>query len=160
MLKIKLIVVGKIKEKFYQDAILEYSKRLSRFANLEIIELKDFPTPDNASDKENAQILEKEGKEILEKIGDGEYVSVLAIEGKQVSSPDIASQLASITTDGYSTIDFIIGGSLGISDEVKTRANNKISLGKITLPHQLARVVVLEQIYRGFMINAGSPYHK
>jgi 23S rRNA (pseudouridine1915-N3)-methyltransferase len=160
MLNIKIISVGKIKEKYFTDAIAEYSKRMSRFAEFSIVELKDFPTPDNASDSENLQILENEGNEILGKVSNRDYVVVMAIEGKLISSEDLAAKISEIAVDGYSSIVFVIGGSLGLSDAVKNRANAKISLGRITLPHQLARVVLSEQIYRAFMINNGSPYHK
>ncbi|MDR0899228.1 MAG: 23S rRNA (pseudouridine(1915)-N(3))-methyltransferase RlmH [Lactobacillaceae bacterium] len=160
MIKINLIVVGKIKEKYFTDAIGEYQKRMSRFANFNVIELKDFPTPNNASESENASILENEGQEILDKIENNDFIIAMTIEGKLVSSEDLAKTFSDLAVEGYSTVDVIIGGSLGLSQAVKNRANLKISLGRITLPHQLARVVVSEQIYRAFMINAGSPYHK
>lgn len=160
MLKINLIVVGKIKEKYFTNAVDEYKKRLGRFADFKIIELKDISIPENSSDSENFKILESEGKLILEKIDKGDFVIAMAIEGKLISSEDLAENFEKITIDGFSTVDVVIGGSLGLSDEVKNRANQKISLGKITLPHQLARVVVVEQIYRAFMINGGGKYHK
>ncbi|OEY81664.1 rRNA methyltransferase [Oenococcus kitaharae] len=159
-MNIRIIVVGKIKEKYYSQALAEYTKRLSRFAKTEICVVKDQATPEKASQAENLEILEVEGQRLLDKIGPRDYVIVLAIEGKLISSPELASMLKLIPLDGFSTIDFVIGGSLGLSDAVKQRADQKISFGRITLPHQLARVVLSEQIYRAFMINEGSPYHK
>lgn len=159
-MKIKVICVGKLKEKYLKDGIAEYVKRLGRFAKYEVIELLDEKTPDNASPAEQLAILAKEGDKILAKIGDRDYVMALAIEGKQVSSEDFAKQIAQVTLSGSSTITFIIGGSLGLDARVKKRANHLMSFGLLTLPHQLMRLVLLEQIYRTFMIQQGSPYHK
>lgn len=159
-MKIKVICIGKLKEKYLKDGIAEYVKRLGRFAKYEVIELLDEKTPDNASPAEQLAILAKEGDKILAKIGDRDYVMALAIEGKQVSSEDFAKQIAQVTLSGSSTITFIIGGSLGLDARVKKRANHLMSFGLLTLPHQLMRLVLLEQIYRTFMIQQGSPYHK
>ena len=159
-MKIKLITVGKIKEKFFKDAILEYSKRLSKFCNLEIIEVQDEMTPDKATDVENQKILEKEGDRILSKIKDSDFLITLEIEGKKLSSEDLAKKLSSICLSGQSTIDFVIGGSLGLDKKVKTRSDFSLSFSDMTFPHQLMRVIVLEQIYRAFKINANEPYHK
>ncbi|MCR4934829.1 MAG: 23S rRNA (pseudouridine(1915)-N(3))-methyltransferase RlmH [Lachnospiraceae bacterium] len=159
-MKIKLITVGKIKEKFFKDAILEYSKRLSKFCNLEIIEVQDEMTPDKATDVENQKILEKEGDRILSKIKDSEFLITLEIEGKKLSSEDLAKKLSSICLSGQSTIDFVIGGSLGLDKKVKARSDFSLSFSDMTFPHQLMRVIVLEQIYRAFKINANEPYHK
>ena len=159
-MKIKIVTVGKLKEKYLKDGIAEYSKRLSRFANLEMIELADEKTPDRASDAENQKILEIEGTRILSKIGDRDFVIVLAIEGKTLSSEEFSKQLEQAPINGFSTLTFVIGGSLGLSSQVKKRANLSISFGRLTLPHQLMRLVLVEQIYRAFTIQQGSPYHK
>ena len=159
-MKIKIVTVGKLKEKYLKDGIAEYSKRLSRFANLEMIELADEKTPDRASDSENQKILELEGTRILSKIGDRDFVIVLAIEGKSLSSEEFSKQLERAPINGFSTLTFVIGGSLGLSPQVKKRANLSISFGRLTLPHQLMRLVLVEQIYRAFTIQQGSPYHK
>ncbi|KGH62056.1 rRNA methyltransferase [Oenococcus oeni S13] len=160
MLNIRILVVGKIKEKYFRNALDEYLKRLSRFTKIEIIEVKDEATPEKASKSENLEILQTEGGRLLDKINNRDFVIALAIEGKLITSPDLADMIREIPLDGYSTIVFVIGGSLGLSNEIKNRANAKISFGRITLPHQLARVLLTEQIYRSFMINEGSPYHK
>ena len=159
-MKLKIVTVGKLKEKYLKDGIAEYSKRLSRFANLEMIELADEKTPDRASDSENQKILELEGTRILSKIGDRDFVIVLAIEGKTLSSEEFSKQLEQAPINGFSTLTFVIGGSLGLSPQVKKRANLSISFGRLTLPHQLMRLVLVEQIYRAFTIQQGSPYHK
>ena len=159
-MKIKIVTVGKLKEKYLKDGIAEYSKRISRFATIEIIELADEKTPDRASDSENAKILDVEGNRILSKIGDREFVVVLAIEGKTLSSEELSKQLEQASINGFSTLTFVIGGSLGLSKEVKKRANLSVSFGRLTLPHQLMRLVLTEQIYRSFTIQQGSPYHK
>ena len=159
-MKIKIVTVGKLKEKYLKDGIAEYSKRISRFATIEIIELADEKTPDRASDSENAKILDVEGNRILSKIGDREFVVVLAIEGKTLSSEELSKQLEQASINGFSTLTFVIGGSLGLSKEVKKRANLSVSFGRLTLPHQLMRLVITEQIYRAFTIQQGSPYHK
>ena len=159
-MKIKIVTVGKLKEKYLKDGIAEYSKRISRFATVEMVELADEKTPDRASDSENAKILDVEGNRILSKIGDREFVVVLAIEGKTLSSEEFSKQLEQASINGSSTLTFVIGGSLGLSKEVKKRANLSVSFGRLTLPHQLMRLVLIEQIYRAFTIQQGSPYHK
>ena len=159
-MKVKLITVGKLKEKYLKDGISEYVKRLGRFTKFESIELPDEKTPDNASESENKLILEKEGRRILSKVGDRDYVIALAIEGKQFPSEQFAKEIEQATLKGHSEITFIIGGSLGLSLEVKKRANQLMSFGPLTFPHQLMRLVLVEQIYRAFMIQQGSPYHK
>ena len=158
-MNITVICVGKIKEKFFADAVSEYLKRLSRFAKCEIIEIKDEKIPDNASEKECAQILEKEGAGILAKIPKGSYIIPLCIEGEQLSSPAFADKIKYISMEA-SHITFIIGGSLGLLENVKKTGNFRISFGKMTLPHQLMRVVLLEQVYRCFKILANESYHK
>ncbi|HEM3578006.1 TPA: 23S rRNA (pseudouridine(1915)-N(3))-methyltransferase RlmH [Streptococcus suis] len=159
-MKIKLITVGKLKEKYLKDGIAEYSKRLGRFTKLELIELADEKTPDKASQAENEQILKKEAERIIAKIGDRDYVIALVIEGKQFPSEEFSKKLSDIAVSGYSDITFIIGGSLGLDPQVKKRANLLMSFGQLTLPHQLMKLVLIEQIYRAFMIQQGSPYHK
>ena len=159
-MKIKIVTVGKLKEKYLKDGIAEYSKRISRFATVEMIELADEKTPDRASDSENEKILDLEGNRILSKIGEREFVVVLAIEGKTLSSEEFSKQLEQASINGSSTLTFVIGGSLGLSKEVKKRANLSVSFGRLTLPHQLMRLVLVEQIYRAFTIQQGSPYHK
>lgn len=159
-MKVKIIAIGKLKEKYLKDGIAEYGKRMSRFAKFEIVELADEKTPDNASAAQNQQIMEKEGERILAKISERDYVIVLAIEGKQLSSEAFSQVIADATLRGYSDIVFVIGGSLGLADKVKKRANLRLSFGLLTLPHQLMRLVLSEQIYRAFMIQQGSPYHK
>ncbi|URK67341.1 23S rRNA (pseudouridine(1915)-N(3))-methyltransferase RlmH [Streptococcus oralis] len=159
-MKIKIVTVGKLKEKYLKDGIAEYTKRISRFAKLEMIELADEKTPDKASELENQKILETEGARILSKVRERDFVVVLAIEGKTFSSEDFSKQLEQASIKGYSTLTFIIGGSLGLAPIVKNRANLSVSFGRLTLPHQLMRLVLVEQIYRAFTIQQGSPYHK
>ncbi|MGT2682555.1 23S rRNA (pseudouridine(1915)-N(3))-methyltransferase RlmH [Streptococcus porci] len=159
-MKIKMITVGKLKEKYLKDGVAEYQKRLGRFCKLEMIELPDEKTPDKASEAENQVIMDKEASRILGKIAEREFVIALAIEGQQFPSEKFSQILEETTVKGYSDITFIIGGSLGLSLEVKKRANLLMSFGKLTLPHQLMKLVLIEQIYRAFMIRQGSPYHK
>ena len=159
MINITLITVGKIKEKYFTDAIAEYSKRLGRYCKLNIIELKDEPTPDNPSENERQQVLKKEGARILEKIPKSCYVVPLCIEGKQKTSEELSDFIQKTATDGYNEIVFIIGGSMGICDEVKAKADFKLSFSKMTFPHQLMRIVLLEQIYRAETILHNISYH-
>ncbi|HEU4027853.1 TPA: 23S rRNA (pseudouridine(1915)-N(3))-methyltransferase RlmH [Streptococcus pneumoniae] len=159
-MKIKVVTVGKLKEKYLKDGIAEYSKRISRFAKFEMIELSDEKTPDKASESENQKILEIEGQRILSKIADRDFVIVLAIEGKTFFSEEFSKQLEETSIKGFSTLTFIIGGSLGLSSSVKNRANLSVSFGRLTLPHQLMRLVLVEQIYRAFTIQQEFPYHK
>ena len=159
-MKITVIAVGKIKEKFYTDAIAEYSKRLSRYCRLEVIQVADEKTPDGASEAQERQIKEKEGSRILAQIKDGAYVIALAVQGTMLSSEQLASKLNKLGVDGQSQIVLIIGGSLGLSDEVLKRADYHLSFSPMTFPHQLMRVILLEQIYRGYRIISGEPYHK
>lgn len=159
-MKIKVVTVGKLKEKYLKDGIAEYSKRISRFAKFEMIELSDEKTPDKASESENQKILEIEGQRILSKIADRDFVIVLAIEGKTFFSEEFSKQLEETSIKGFSTLTFIIVGSLGLSSSVKNRANLSVSFGRLTLPHQLMRLVLVEQIYRAFTIQQGFPYHK
>ena len=158
-MKITVISVGKIKEKFFTDAIAEYKKRISRFATVDIIELKDEKIPENASQKEEALILEREGFAILSKIPKNSFKIAMCIEGYGLSSTEFSEKLDRIKAEN-SNITFIIGGSLGLCEKVKSICDMRLSFGKITLPHQLMRVVLLEQIYRAFKISAGETYHK
>lgn len=158
-MNITVICVGKIKEKFFTDAINEYLKRLSRFAKTEIIEVKDEKIPDNASEKECEAILEKEGSAIISKIPKNSYVITLCIEGPEMSSPALADKIKYMSMEA-SHLTFIIGGSLGLWEDVKKLSKLRLSFGKMTLPHQLMRVVLLEQIYRGFKILSNESYHK
>jgi len=159
-MNIKIIGVGKLKEKYFTAGIAEYKKRLGKFANISIVEVPDEKAPESLSEAEMVQVKQAEGERILGKIKDKEWVIALAIEGKQRSSEAFAKEIADLATYGHSDITFVIGGSLGLSPEVMQRADNTLSFGKLTLPHQLMRLVLIEQIYRAFMINAGSPYHK
>lgn len=159
-MNIKIVCVGKLKEKYLKQGILEYSKRLSAFGKFEIIEVADEKAPESLSDSEMEKIKQLEGQRILEKIKDKEYVFLLAIKGEQLSSEELAAKVSDLTTYGKSDLTFVIGGSLGTSDEVEKRADQAISFGKFTLPHQLMRLVLTEQIYRAFMIDAGRTYHK
>ena len=159
-MKIKLITVGRVKEKFYRDAIDEYSKRLSKFCNLEIIEVADEKTLEGASDTEVSLILKKEGDRILSKIKDSDFLITLEIEGKKLSSEALAEKLSNVCLSGVSSIAFVIGGSLGLDPSVKKKSDFSLSFSDMTFPHQLMRVILLEQIYRSFKINSGEPYHK
>lgn len=159
-MNITLVTVGKLKEKYLKQAIDEYSKRLSRYCKLDIIELPDEKTPDNASEKEETQIKEKEGKAILSKIKDNSYVVAMDLKGKQLTSEELSSFVERCGITGNSNIVFVIGGSLGLSDEVIKRADYKLCFSKMTFPHQLFRVMLLEQVYRAFRIMKNEPYHK
>lgn len=159
-MNIKVITVGKLKEKYLKAGIAEYAKRLSKFCKFEMIEVADEKAPESLSDAEMTNVKDKEGERILNKIKDKEHVIVLAIQGKQRASEEFAKEIQYLATYGKSDITFVIGGSLGTSDAVNKRVNDALSFGKLTLPHQLMRLVLTEQIYRAFMINQGSPYHK
>ncbi|UDM32155.1 23S rRNA (pseudouridine(1915)-N(3))-methyltransferase RlmH [Lentilactobacillus laojiaonis] len=159
-MNIKLIVVGKLKEKYLKKGIEEYAKRLSRFCKFEIVEVPDEKAPESLSEHQMEDVMKREGERILAKIKDKEYVYALAILGKERSSEEFAKEIDNLVTYGKSDITFVIGGSLGMSQDVLKRADTQISFGRFTLPHQLMRLVLTEQIYRAFMINEGSPYHK
>ena len=159
-MKITLITVGKLKEKYFTMAVEEYSKRLSRYAKLNIIELADEKTPDNASPAEEENIKRKEGERIIKSLKGDEYIITLEIEGKMFNSVELSQKINQIGISGKGHIAFIIGGSLGLSDEVSGIADFKLSFSKLTFPHQLMRVILLEQIYRGYRIIKGEPYHK
>lgn len=158
--KIQIICVGKIKEKFYRDALAEYVKRLSRYCTLEIAEVADERTPDGAGDAEEEQIKRREAERILSKLKEGTRVYTLEIQGKRYTSEGFAGLLAQDALNGRSQVAFVIGGSLGLHRTVLTRADAGISFSDMTFPHQLMRVILAEQIYRAFRINGGEPYHK
>lgn len=159
-MKIQIICVGKLKEKYLKDGIAEYAKRLSRFCTFEITELNDEKIPQNPSVAQCRKVLETEGDEILKRIGKESYVIALCVEGKPLSSENFAQKISEITLSGKSTVTFVIGGSLGLSDGVKKRSDFRLSFSSFTFPHQLMRLVLAEQIYRAFKINANEEYHK
>ncbi len=159
-MKITLITVGKIKEKYLRDAIAEYSKRLSRYCKLEIVEVADEKTPDQASETVEENIRAKEGERILKYIKDDMYVITLEIDGRMLSSEEFAGKIESLGVQGKSSIAFVIGGSIGLGKEVLRRSDYALSFSKMTFPHQLMRVILLEQVYRGYRIINGEPYHK
>ena len=159
-MRISIVCVGKIKEKFYVQAVCEYVKRLSRYCKLDIIELPDEKTPENAGEQLNLAIKAKEGDRILSSLKDDAYVIALAIEGKQLSSTELADKINKLGISGKSSIAFVIGGSLGLDVRVLSRADYKLSFSPMTFPHQLMRVILLEQVYRSYRIIAGEPYHK
>ena len=156
-MKITLVTVGKIKEKYLEQAIAEYSKRLARYCKLEILQVADEKTPEGASAAVEEQIKEKEGERILSQVRDGSFVIALAIEGKMMSSEELAQKMDRLAVEGTSPITFIIGGSLGLSRKVLERADFLLSFSKMTFPHQLMRVILLEQIYRSYRIITGQP---
>ncbi len=159
-MKITIICVGKIKEDFYRKAVSEYEKRLGRYCKLEIIEVQDEKTPDNASPVMEEQIREKEAARILKHIREEAYIFSLEIMGSKPDSVSFANQLDQLAVQGKSHIQFIIGGSLGLHQSVSKAANQSISFSNMTFPHQLMRVILLEQIYRGYRIIRKEPYHK
>lgn len=159
-MKISILCVGKVKEKFYRDAIDEFTKRLSRYCKLDIIEVADEKTPDKASETEVKQIKDKEGERLLKNIKDDAYVICLCIDGKQLDSEELSHKIETLGVQGTSHICFVIGGSLGLADEVIKRADYKLSFSKMTFPHQLMRVILLEQTYRAYRIMNNEPYHK
>ena len=159
-MRITVVCVGKIKEKFYVQAVEEYAKRLSRYCKLEFVELPDEKTPENAGEQINASIKAKEGDRILSVLRDDAYVIALAIEGNMLDSVQCSEKLEKLAVSSVSHIMFVIGGSLGLDTRVLSRADYKLSFSKMTFPHQLMRVVLLEQIYRAYRIMRGEPYHK
>lgn len=159
-MNITVVSVGKIKEKYLNMAIDEYAKRLSKYCKLNFVQVQDEKTPDNASEAINLKIKEIEGERILKNIKDSSYVCALAIEGKELTSEKLASMLDNLAITGKSDIVFVIGGSLGLSEKVLNRADFLLSFSKMTFPHQLMKVILLEQIYRSFRIIKNEPYHK
>lgn len=159
-MNINIICIGKLKEKYWVDAIKEYSKRLSRFVTLNIVELKESQLRSNPSAADEEAVKVAEGKEILGKIRPGDYVITLEIKGKSLTSEQLADKISDLGLQGKNTIDFVIGGSLGLSQDVSKRSNFKLSFSAMTFPHQMMRVILLEQIYRAFKINNHEAYHK
>ena len=161
MLKINIICIGKIKEKYFTDAVAEYAKRLTAFCKFSVVELNEERIRSNTpNEAQIAEVIEAEGRRILQKTGASDYVAAMCIEGKLLSSEELSETLDKAALSGKSTVDFIIGGSYGLSDEVKRRADLRLSMSKMTFPHQLARVILSEQIYRAFEISTNGKYHK
>ena len=158
-MNVRVVCVGKLKEKYFEDACAEFGKRLSRYCSLEIAEVADEKAPESLHPADEALVKEKEGKRILKNIGPKDFVVALAIDGKQMPSEAFAAYLAERETEAR-PLTFVIGGSLGLSDEVYARANARLSFSKMTFPHRIARLLLLEQLYRGFKINAHEAYHK
>ena len=159
-MKISILTVGKLKEKYFTQAVAEYAKRLSKYCTLEILEVADEKTPDQASDKVEQQIRDKEGQRLMRLIRDDAFCIALAIQGEMLDSEELSKKIENITVRGVSHIQFVIGGSLGLSDQVLERADYHLSFSRMTFPHQLMRVILLEQIYRAFRISRHEPYHK
>jgi 23S rRNA (pseudouridine1915-N3)-methyltransferase len=159
-MNITLYTVGKIKENFYRQAIDEYTKRLGRYCKLKIVEVADEKTPDGASEAQELQIKEKEGERIEKQIKEGTFLIALAIDGKKMDSVAFSEKIENLALHGTSEIGFVIGGSLGLSDRILKRADMKLSFSDMTFPHQLMRVILLEQIYRAYRILSNEPYHK
>ena len=159
-MKITLLTVGKVKEKYLRDGIAEYSKRLGKYCRLEIVEVTDERTPDRASQAEEEQIKRIEGERLLRGIRETDYVIALAIDGTMLDSVELSEKMEKLGVQGESNLVFVIGGSLGLSDEILRRADYRLSFSSMTFPHQLMRLILLEQIYRGFRIMRGEPYHK
>ncbi len=161
MIAVNVVCVGKLKEAYWRDAIAEYSKRLGAYSKLKIVELNESRLSDNPSEKEILQALEAESKAMMPYAEiKGAFNIAMCIEGSQLSSEDLAKKISQASVSGDSTVNFFIGSSFGLDESIKKKANFKLSISKMTLPHQLARVVTLEQIYRAFAINSGSKYHK
>lgn len=158
MLEVRIITVGKLKEKYLRDACDEYLKRLRRFGKVSVIEIDEYRLPENPSEKEIGKALDAEGDVIAKNLSG--YIIPMCIEGKQLSSTELADKMEKLPSLGQSCISFVIGSSFGLSDKIKNRGNLKLSMSKMTFPHQLARVMLLEQVYRGFQINGGGKYHK
>lgn len=160
MMNVSIICVGKLKERYWTDACSEYSKRLRGSCNFSIVEVEEEKIPDVPSPANIKNTLEKEGKRILSAVPKGAFIIAMCIEGRQRTSEGLAAQLERLALEGSGNVSFIIGGSWGLSDEVKQSAGIKLSMSEMTFPHQLARVMLCEQIYRAFQINGGGKYHK
>jgi 23S rRNA (pseudouridine1915-N3)-methyltransferase len=159
-MKINIIAVGKIKERYLKEGIVEYSKRLSRYCGLQIIEVADEPAPENLGAAQEEQVKSREASRVLDKVRDGDYLIALDVKGEKKSSEEFAAVLKKCMVSGNSSITFVIGGSLGLAPEIVRKADLKLSLSDMTFPHQLTRLILLEQIYRAFKIISGEPYHK
>ncbi len=161
MIRINIICIGKIKEKYFNDGIDEYAKRLSAFCKFSVTELAEEKIRNNTPNQSQIkEVIEAEGKRIMQKIGVSDYVAAMCIEGKMMSSEELAKTLDNIAVIGKSTVDFVIGGSYGLSDSVKNRADLRLSMSRMTFPHQMARMILSEQIYRAFEISSNGKYHK
>lgn len=161
MIRINIICIGKIKEKYFTDAINEYSKRLAAFCKFSIVELNEEKIRSNTPNQSQIEeVIESEGKRIMQKITPSDYVVAMCIEGKMMSSEELSKTLDNVSLNGKSTVDFIIGGSYGLSNSVKSRADLKLSMSRMTFPHQMARMILSEQIYRAFEISTNGKYHK
>ena len=160
MVSVTLLVVGKLKESYWREACAEYQKRMGSFCRLSVVEVEEYRLPDRPSPAQIQGGLEAEGKKLLQAIPQGAWVCALCIEGRELSSPQLAARLEQVTVGGKSQLVFVIGGSFGLSRQVKDRADFRLSISPMTFPHQLARVLVLEQLYRAFSINGGAKYHK
>lgn len=158
MMKIKIVCLGKLREKYLKDGIDEYCKRISRFSKVDIVELADEKIPDNPSPAQCAAVLKAEGDKIKKHL-EG-YIITLCVEGESITSEELAAKLATIQLDGNSTVTFVIGGSLGLDEEIKKSSHFRLSFSKMTFPHQLMRLILTEQIYRAFKINGNESYHK
>ena len=159
-MRVNVLCVGKLKEKFYAEACAEFKKRISRYADMDIIEVNDEKAPEQLSAALMEQVKDAEGKRLLEKTVQGEYIIAMDLKGKELTSPELSELMEEVMNGGKSRISFVIGGSLGLSDEVLKRADKRISFGKPTFSHQILRIMLLEQIYRAFKIMRGEPYHK
>ena len=159
-MEIRILTVGKIKEKYLSDGIAEYAKRLGRYCKLSFFQVPDEKTPDKASDALNIQIKDTEGERLMKYIRDQDYVIALAIDGKMLDSVELSEKIEKLGVSGISSVAFVIGGSLGLSEKVLQRADYKLSFSKMTFPHQLMQMILLEQIYRGYRIMNHEPYHK
>lgn len=159
-MRITVLCVGKVKEKYFSDGIREYEKRLSRYCRLEIIEVADEKTPDSASAAEELQIKAREGERLGKYIREDSYVIALAIEGKQLDSVELSEKIEKLGVRGASHITFVIGGSLGLDETILKQADDKLSFSRMTFPHQMMRMILLEQLYRSYRIMKGEPYHK
>ena len=160
MIQVKLICVGKMREKYYTEAFAEYAKRLQAYCRLELLEITEQRLPDRPSDREIAAALEREGQEILKAVPADAYTVALCVEGRQMPSEGMAALIAERESSGRPKLCFVIGGSYGLAPSVKARADRRLSMSQMTFPHHLARVMLIEQLYRGFKINEGSQYHK
>ncbi len=160
MLKVTIIAVGKIKEKFYTQAVEEYAKRLSAYCRFEVVEVKDEKTPESPTQAEKQQVLDREAKRIIEKIPKNSRIVTLCVEGKQTTSEGFADILSKAAVEGVSSVTFIIGGSMGLAEEVKAMSQLRLSFSQMTFPHMLMRVILAEQLYRAFTITEGKTYHK
>ncbi len=160
MLSVNIICVGTLKEKYLKDAIKEYSTRLTPFCKFAVVELPEYKLPQNPSASQIEKAIEEEGSRIISKLSKGSFVVPMCIEGKMLSSEALSEKIDSVSVEGKSCVDFIIGGSFGLSAKVKSKGDFRLSMSPMTFPHQLARVMLCEQIYRSFQISTGGKYHK